>query len=131
MRQVKTDRHQVLRFVGGIAKHHTLVASALLVFVAIVHATIDVIALLMDSSQDTTRVAVKLVLCFSITYLLDGVSGNGLQVDIHLATHLAHDDDLACGDKRLTSHTGIRIVGQELVENSVTYLISHLVGMAF
>ena len=115
MGQVERDGHIVLRLIGGITKHHTLVASTLLVLVAVVDTTIDVGTLLMDGTEDTTRVAVELVLRLRIADALDGVAGNGLQVDIYIAAHLTHDDYLTCGDKRLDGTARLVVVSQELV----------------
>ena len=49
--QVQRHGHQALGLVGGISEHHTLVAGTLLVLVAIVHAAVDVLALLVDGGQ--------------------------------------------------------------------------------
>ena len=84
----------------------------------------------MDGSQNAARVAIELILSLGIANLFDGITGYGLQVDINLAAHLAHDDHLACGDKTLASHASLVIIGQELVKNSIGNLIGHLVGMA-
>ena len=85
----------------------------------------------MDGCQDTARVAVKLVFSLGIAYLLDGIAGNGLQVYIYITAHLAHEHYLSGCHKRLTSHAGTFVVSQELVEDGITYLVGHLVGMAF
>ena len=115
MCQIERHWHQALRFVGGITEHHTLIASTLLFLVAIIHTAIDVFALFVDSSQNTTGVTVKLIFGLRITNFLYRVTGNGLEVDIHLAAHLTHDDYLTSGDKRLTCHAGIWVVSQKLV----------------
>ena len=130
MRQIERHRHQVLCLVAGIAEHHALVAGTLFVLIAIVHTTVDIVALLMDGGQYAARVAVELVLGLGVPYALDGVAGYGLQVDILAAAHFAHDDYLTRGDKRLAGHTGLLVVSQKLVEYRVTYLVGHFVGMA-
>ena len=113
--QVERDRHKVLRLVGGITEHHTLIAGALLVLIAVIDSTIDVGTLLVDGAEDTARVAVELVFSLRIADALDGVAGDGLQVDIHLAAHLTHNHYLPCGDKRLDGAAGLVVVSQELV----------------
>ena len=128
--QVERDGHVRLRLISGVAEHHALVAGTLLLLVGTIDATVDVLALLVDGTEDAARVAVELVLRLRITDALDGVTGNGLQVDIHLAADLAHENNLTGRDKRLAGHTGMRVVSQELVENSVRDLVGHLVGMA-
>ena len=108
--QVERDGHKVLRLVGGITEHHTLIAGSLLFLVAVIDTTVDVGALLMDGTEDTTRVAVELVFSLRIADAFDGVAGDGLQIDIHLAAHLTHDHYLSCGDKRLDGTTGLVVV---------------------
>ena len=99
MCQVKAYRHQVLRLVRSVAEHHTLVASTLILILFAVNATVDVLTLLVNGSQDTTGIAIKLILRLRIAYLLDGVASYGLQVNIHLAAHLTHNDHLTCSYK--------------------------------
>ena len=54
MGQVERHRHIVLCLIGGIAKHHALVASSLVIIVLAVHAAVDIGTLLVDGSQDAT-----------------------------------------------------------------------------
>ena len=86
---------------------------------AVIHAAVDVLALFVDGAQDTARVAVELVFRLRIADALDGIAGNGLQIDINIAAHFAHDDDLACRHKGLTGHAGLVVIGKELVQNGV------------
>ena len=48
--QIETDGHIALRLVGGVAEHHTLIASTLLVLVAVVDTAVDVGTLLVDGT---------------------------------------------------------------------------------
>ena len=52
--QVKAHGHIVLRLVGGVTEHHTLVAGSLFVLVAVIHTTVDVGTLLVDGTEDAT-----------------------------------------------------------------------------
>ena len=113
--QVERHRHIALCLVGSIAKHHSLVACSLLLLVAIVNTSADVTTLLVDGTEDAAGVSVELILRLGVANALDGLSGYRLQVDIDIAPHFAHEHDLSCGDKRLTGHTCLLIVGQELV----------------
>ena len=115
MCQVEGDRHEVFRLVSGIAEHHALVTGTLLFFIAVVNTAVDVGTLFVDGTENTARVTVELVLRFRITNALDGVAGNGLQVDIHIAAHLTHNHYLSCCDKRLNGTTSPIVVSQELV----------------
>ena len=69
----------------------------------------------MNGTQDTAGITVELILSFGIADTLDGVAGNGLQIDIDIAAHLSHDNYLTCRNEGLTSHTSLVVVGQELV----------------
>ena len=53
MSQVERHGHQIFCLIASIAKHHTLVASALLLVVAIVHAAVDIITLLVNGTENT------------------------------------------------------------------------------
>ena len=137
MGEVERYGHVVFGFVGGITEHHALVAGTLVFFrclvgslmVDAVDTTIDVVALLMDGTEDAAGVAVKLVFGLGVADILDGIAGDGLQVDVHIAVHLTHDDHLSGGYKTLTSHPGTLVVGEELVEDGIADLVGHLVGM--
>ena len=87
----------------------------------------------MNGAQNTARIAVELILGLGIADALDGVAGNGLEVDVYFAAHLTHDDNLSGCHKRFDGATGFVtvVVSQELVENGVTNLVGHFVGMAF
>ena len=137
MGEVERYGHVVFGFVGGITEHHALVAGTLVFFrclvgslmVDAVDTTVDVVALLMDGTEDAAGVAVKLVFGLGVADILDGIAGDGLQVDVHIAVHLTHDDHLSGGYKTLTSHPGTLVVGEELVEDGIADLVGHLVGM--
>ena len=96
-----------------------------------VHSTVDVSTLLVNGRENATRVAVELVFRLGVADTLDGVAGNGLQVDIGFGMYLAHDDHLAGGDKGLDGAAGLLVVGEKLVEQRVGYLVGHFIGMAF
>ena len=54
MSQVQTHGHVVLRLIGGVAKHHALVAGSLFVLITIVNTTVDVGTLLVNGTEDAT-----------------------------------------------------------------------------
>ena len=85
----------------------------------------------MDSRQDTAGITVKLVLRLCIVDFLDGIAGNRLEVDIHLTTHFTHDNHLSCCHKCLAGDTGMLVIGEKLVKDSITNLVGNLVRMPF
>ena len=115
MGKIQGYRHQVLCFICSVTKHHSLIASSLILVILTIHTTIDVIALLVNGCQDTAGVPIKLILCLRIADLLDGVTSYCLQVDIHFTMYLTHDDHLSSSHKRLTSHSRMLVKGKELV----------------
>ena len=115
MSQVERDRHVALCLVGGIAKHHSLIAGSLFFLISVVNTSPDVSALLVDGTEDAAGVSVELILRLGVANALDGLAGYRLQVDIHIAPHFTHEDDLPRGDKRFTGHACLRVIGQELV----------------
>ena len=114
--QIERYRHIIVGFISSITKHHALVASTLIFILFTAHATVDVIALFMDCSKHTTRVAVKLILTFCITYLFDGLASNGLQVNIYIRANFAHNDHLSCSTKCFYGTMSMVIVSQELIK---------------
>lgn len=64
MCQVDGHRHIVLGLVACVSEHHSLVAGALIVVVAVVDTTVDVVALLVDGRQNAARIAVELIVGF-------------------------------------------------------------------
>ena len=62
IREVERSRQIVGRLGRCLAKHHALVASSLLLRVGTVHTTVDVVTLIVDSTQYATATSVKAVL---------------------------------------------------------------------
>ena len=110
VREIQCYRHIILCLVGSITEHHTLIAGALLLLVLTIHTTVDITALLVDGCQHTTGVAVKLIFTLRITDLLNRLTGDGIEIDIHLTTHLTHDHHLTRSDEGLYGATRLIIV---------------------
>ena len=130
MREVERQRDTILRFVRSITKHHTLVASTLLLRVLTFHTTVDVTALFVDGIQHTTTFAVKLVRRLRVTNPVDGFTCNLLKIHIDIALHLASQHHLTRRDQCLASHLRVGVVSQQIVQHSVADLVSHFVGMS-
>lgn len=131
MGQIERHGHIVLRLVGGIAEHHSLIAGTLIFGLLTLDAPVDVGTLLMDGREDTTALCVKLILGLRIADMGDGAAGHRLQIDVSLGAHLAHDHHLTGSDKCLYCRVRILIIGQKLVKDGVTDLVGHLIGMTF
>ena len=151
--------HEGLGLVGGIAKHHALVAGADQVdrvgggaglgLKRLVDALGDIGGLLVDEAHDAAGIAVKTELGAVVADAADDAAGNFLYVDIGLGANLAGNDDGAGGHESLAGaadvlHVGGHAVGcnialllelyffgEDCVEDGVADLVSDLIGMTF
>ena len=130
VRQVEAQGHVVLGLVGGIAEHHTLVASTLCGAVGAVNAAVDVRALLVNGREDTATVALEHVFALRVTNPVDNFTRDALQINVRFCLDFASHHHLTCGHECLASHLRVGVEGQQFVQNGVTDLIRHLVGMA-
>ena len=131
VRQVERQRHVVLRLVGGVAEHHSLVARALFHGVFALYSAVDVGTLLVYGAQHAARVAFEHVFALGVAHLLDDLAGNERHVHVGLGLHFAGQDDLPSGDERLAGHLRLGVVSQQFVEHGVRYLVGHFVGVSF
>ncbi len=90
--------------VGGIAKHHALVAGALLLGGGAVDAAVDVGALLVHGQQHAARVAVEAQVGAVVSGVDSHAAGHVHYVDICLGAYLACDHYLAGGDEGLAGY---------------------------
>ena len=88
MRQVERKRHIVLRLIGSISKHHTLVASTLVHRILTLHTAVDVGTLLMNGREHATRITLKHVLTLRITNLIDYLTSYELEIYVSTRFHL-------------------------------------------
>ena len=120
--------HQLRGLIAGIAEHHALIACTAHL---IVGAQCDVGALAVDIGDDGTGVGVKAELCAGVADICHHLADDLLEIDIAVGGDLAHDVDKAGGCAGLAGHTGIGVVGQDLVQNGIRDLVADLVGMSF
>ena len=74
-------RHQHVGFVGGIAKHQALVASALFQRIGTVNALVDIRGLFTNCAQDSTRVGIKAHVGMHIANLAHGITCDLFDID--------------------------------------------------
>ena len=129
--QVQGQRHVVLRLVGGVAKHHALVAGALVLAVLTVDAAVDVVALFVDGGEHAAGVALEHVLTLGVSDAVDDLAGNALQVDVGLGLHFAGQHHLSGGDERFAGHLRLGVEGQQFVQHGIRNLVGHFVGVPF
>ena len=104
MRVIDGERHQLRRFVAGIAEHQALVAGALLEVeaLAFVDALSDVGRLLVISDQNAAATIIDAVIGVVVADPLDRVARRLLVVDVLRGRRdLAGEDDQSGVDQRL------------------------------
>ena len=131
MAQVEAQRHVVLGLVGGIAKHHALVAGTLVFTLLALHTTVDVAALLMNGTEHAAGVALKHVLALGVSDAVDHLAGNALKVNVGLSLDFAGQYHLTRGYESLARHLRFGIESKQFVQYGIADLVCHLVGMAF
>ena len=128
--KLEGQRHTVVRLVGGIAEHHTLVASTLLLRNAALNATVDIDALCVESREDTAALAVKFVLGLGVADLADGLAHLVAKLHVGSGLDLACQYDLASGYEGLTSYLALWIPSEKVVKYCVADLVSDLVWVS-
>ena len=130
--------HQLRRLVAGVAKHHALVAGAvlklsvlaLLVLQRLIHAHGDVAGLLVNVGDNAAGVTVKAVLGPVIADVPDHFPGKLCNVHVATGADLAHDVHQAGGNSSLTGHPSLWVLGQNRVQHRVGNLVADLIGMS-
>ena len=79
--EIQCEWHIVLRLVGGITEHHSLVTCSLVFCRGAIHPLTDVFALLMDRIHHPAAVPVEHVLTLGVADAVDGVADDLLEVD--------------------------------------------------
>ena len=131
MGEIEGKGHVVLGLVGGVAEHHSLVASSLILTVLLVDAAIDVAALFVYGREYATTVAVKHVFALGVAYAVDDFTGYTLEVYIGSCLDFASQDYLTCRDEGFAGHFRLGVEGEELVEYGVADLIGNFVWVSF
>ena len=126
MGQRDRRRHQLRRFVGGVAEHHALVTGT-----AGVHTLRDVRRLLVDGRDDRAGVAIKTLTGIIVPDGAHRFANQGLDVEVGGAGDLAGNDDQAGAGKRLAGHAAQRIFGEARIQDRVRDLVGDLVWVAF
>lgn len=93
------QRHVLLRLIGSIAEHDTLVTSTMIFQRTVVKTLGDIGRLLLDGNENVARFVIKAFLRVIIADFLDGVSDDFLVVQLGLGGDLTkdHDHTSLCG----------------------------------
>jgi hypothetical protein len=130
VRVVDRRRHQHLGLVARVAEHQALVAGALLLVLALVHAHGDIPGLLADGVEHGAGGAVEADVRAGVADIRDHVAHDFLEVDIGAGRHLAGNDDHAGLDHGFHGDAGLPVVLQDVVEDGIGDLVGHLVRVS-
>ena len=129
--EVEGQRHIVFGLVGGIAEHHTLVAGSLIHRVLALHAAVDVRTLFVDGTEHAAGVALEHVFALGVADAVDDLTGDALEVNVCFGLDFARHHDLSGGDEGFARHFRAGVEGEKLVEDGITDLVCHFVGVSF
>ena len=129
--QIQWQRHKVIRLAASIAKHHALVTRSLLFWSCSLNALVDVWTLLVNRTQNTTTGGIKHVLTLGVADALNGVPSDLLHVNVGLAFHLSSQNHLTGGHQGFTSHFGLGVESEKMINQRIRNLIGHLIGVPF
>ena len=124
-------RHQRLGLVRRVAEHQSLVAGALVLGIAAVHAHRDVGRLLADDVQHAAGAAVEADVGRRVADVDDDAAHQLLEVDPGLGGHLAGDDRDARLDQRFAGDPRALVLREHGVEHRIGDLVGDLVRVAF
>ena len=130
MRDIERKRNIILCLVGGIAEHHALVASPLLILAAF-HTAMYVRTLLMDRAQYPAAVSVEAVSPAVVAYIIDKPTRNRRNVNVCLACNLSGHHHLSGGAEGFDGDLRVFVAREEFVKKSVADLVGDFVGMSF
>ena len=83
VRQIKWQRHVVVRLIGRIAKHHTLVTSTLVFRIGTLYPLVDIGRLLVDGRENTTGMRLEHVFGLGVADAGDHLPGDLLHIQVY------------------------------------------------
>lgn len=138
--QGNRQRHVVVRFVGSIAEHHALVASAdsieliriaFFLFQGIVDAHSDVRGLFVQGNEDAASVAVKTIFSAGIADVTNRFADDVRDIDVARRRNFTDDMYHTSRYQGFASNASVFIFCENGIQNAVRNLVSHFIGMAF
>jgi hypothetical protein len=136
VREHDRHRHQLVRFVGGISEHHSLVACAQLIGLdavtgleRVVDPSCDVGRLFLDGGHGAARLPVEAEAAVVVPDLAHRAPDHFLHVDVVARRDLSKDDDHARRGRHLDRAARVRIVLQDVIQDRVGDGVAQLVRM--
>ena len=117
----------------GVAEHHSLVASALVVVATATNALVDILGLAVLHGLVAERIPAEPVKGVVVADAADDVSGDGLGVDLlpSLAFEFAEIDNKIRTDGCFAGDVRIFVLLKAGIKNGIGDLVAHFVRMAF
>ena len=111
-----SQRHVLLRLIGGIAEHDTLVTCTMVLEGALVKTLCNIRRLLLNCDEDVAGLVVEALFRVIVTDVLDGVADDLLEIDLGLCSDLAKHHDHASLRGRLACDLGEGILLKASIE---------------
>ena len=131
MREIDRQRHETFGLGAGVAEHQALVAGALLEVqaAAFIDALRDVRRLLVVGHEHGATAVVDAVVGVVVADLLDGLTGNGLEIHHRLGGDLTGHHHQAGVAQRLGGDARELVLRENRVEDGIRNLVRDLVRM--
>ena len=128
--KVDRERHIVIRLIGGVSEHHSLVAGSdgfdlavghlvFLCFQRLVNAHGNIRGLLVQSDKNRAGICIKSHIAADITDLTDGVTHDLLIINICCRSDLTADNNKTSAGSCLTGNTAHGILRNDCVQNRI------------
>ena len=135
-------RHKFRSLVGCIAKHHTLIACAdclqlavihemLFCFQCLVYAHGNIGGLLINGSDNGTVISIESEFSSVISDLANGIANDFLDIYVCFGGDFAHYQYKTGGSAGLAGNTAHRILFHQCVQDGIRNLVTDFVWMAF
>ena len=133
-------RHILLRLIGSIAEHHTLVACTNSIQLAVVHRIFscfqsliythgNIAGLLVQSNQNAAGITVKAIFCTIVTNFANGLTDNRLNIYICIGSNFSHNHNQTSSGAGFACNAAHGIFFHQRIQNSIGNGIAHFIRM--
>ena len=134
------ERHEICGFIASVAKHHTLVAGANVIFVvlfavlcfeAFVNAHRNIGRLLVNAVYKCAGRSVEAIFRLVITDEIDRIANGLFYIEFCSGGNFTHNHDEVSGCGSLASNASHGILRENRVENGIRNAVAEFIGMSF
>ena len=134
-------RHILLRLIGSIAEHHTLVACTNSIQLAVVHRIFscfqsliythgNIAGLLVQSNQNAAGITVKTVFCTVVTDFTNGLTNDRLNIYICIGRNLSHNHNQTGSGAGFACNAAHGVLFHQRIQNGIGNGITHFIRMS-